>query len=148
MEEIARLDDRERAFVASRRVARLATVDARGEPYLVPVCFAYDGTRFLTPIDEKPKRGDRPLKRVRNIQATGRAALLFDHYDDADWSRLAWVMVRGAAAVWEPDHPDHAGAVALLRARYRQYAAMALEALPVIAVTPRRIMSWGALERA
>ncbi len=133
-----------RAFVEAERVGHLATVDARGEPHVVPVCYAYDGARFYTPIDDKPKRRDRPLKRVRNVEETGRAALVVDRYDE-EWSRLAWVLVRGRAEVLAPGDPAHAGAVALLRARYPQYRAMALEAAPVIALTPERVATWGAL---
>lgn len=136
--------ERERAFIDAARVGRLATVDARGEPFAVPVCYAYDGRRFYTPIDEKPKRRDRPLRRVRNIVETGRAALVIDRYDE-DWSRLGWVLVRGSAEVLGPDHPEHAAAVDLLRARYPQYRAMRLESAPVIALTPSRITSWGML---
>lgn len=145
---VARLSDVERRFIETQRVGRLATVDHWGEPFVVPVCYAhaYDGARFYTPIDEKPKQRDRPLKRVRNIQETGRAALVIDRYDDADWSRLAWVLIRGRAAIMQPDDPEHAEAVSLMRARYPQYATMALEVALVITLTPEHIRSWGALE--
>ena len=55
---------------------------------VVPVCYAFDGNHFYTPIDEKPKSvaaGD--LKRVRNIKANSRVALVIDHYSE-DWSEL------------------------------------------------------------
>jgi PPOX class probable F420-dependent enzyme len=137
------LSDVKRAFVQRCRVGRMATVDQNGEAYLVPVCYAFDGQHFFTPIDEKPKRWDRPLKRVRNIQETGRASLIIDHYDDEDWSRLAWLMVRGRAEVIQPDHPLHPSAVQLLRRRYRQYRDMNLEEADVIVLTPERIAAWG-----
>jgi PPOX class probable F420-dependent enzyme len=131
------------AFVEQCRVGRLATVDQAGEAYVVPVCYACDGKRFFTPIDEKPKRRDRPLKRVRNIQETGRATIVIDHYDDDDWSNLAWLMIRGTAEVIRPGHPLHTGAVKLLRARYRQYVAMDLESAEIIVLSPDRITGWG-----
>jgi PPOX class probable F420-dependent enzyme len=142
----ARPNERERAFIEAGRLAHLATVDERGEPHVVPVCYAYDGERFFIAIDEKPKRRDRTLKRVKNVLATGRAALVIDRYDDADWSRLAWLMARGSAAMLEPDDPAHAPIVTLLRGRYLQYGAMALERAPLIAIAPERITSWGALD--
>ncbi len=49
------LTEAEIAFVHAQRVARLATADAEGHPHLVPVCYAFDGERFYTPLDEKPK---------------------------------------------------------------------------------------------
>ena len=137
-------DARELAFIEVRRVAHLATADPSGEPSVVPVCFAWVDGAFVIPIDEKPKRRDRPLQRVRNVEATGRASLVFDHYDE-DWSRLGWVLVRGAARMMEPGAAGHDAAVLRLRERYPQYHTMALESAPLIALMPRRITSWGAL---
>lgn len=142
------LTESELVFLQRQRVARLATADADGHPTLVPVCYAFDGTRFYTPLDEKPKSVQvRKLKRVRNIEARHEASLLIDQYAD-DWSHLGYVLIYGHAGLLLPDHPLHSSAIALLRARYVQYRAMALETLPVIALTPERVSSWGpALEQ-
>jgi coenzyme F420-0:L-glutamate ligase/coenzyme F420-1:gamma-L-glutamate ligase len=138
-----RLTASEAAFVTAQRVARLATANGEGQPSVVPVCFAYDGERFYSPLDEKPKRV-RPLalRRVRDLEARGDVTLLFDHYDD-DWSRLGYVQVRGHGALVPAGSGVHAHALALLRARYPQYRAMNLEAQPAIAVTPEHVTSWG-----
>lgn len=139
----SRLTQAEVAFAAEQRVARLATADADGHPHVVPVCYAWDGARFVTPLDEKPKRvADRALRRVRNIEARHEAALVIDRYDD-DWSRLGYLLVRGRADLLEPDQADHQSLVALLRARYPQYRAMALESRLLLTVTPNRVTSWG-----
>lgn len=143
-ERIAYLTERERSFITTGRVARMATVDGAGEPSVVPVCYAYDGTRFYTPIDEKPKQPGKTLKRVRNVETTGAAALVIDRYDE-DWSQLGWVMVRGRASILPPSEPGHAPAVELLRERYPQYRAMTLERAPIIVITPTHITSWGKL---
>ena len=144
----------ERAFLDHQRVARLATADADGAPHLVPVCFALDGESIYITIDQKPKSGDpHRLKRLVNIAQNPAVALTVDHYEE-DWSRLAWVMVRGRAEVLTPDpepgpDPDrageHAGAQATLRNRYPQYRQMQLEDLPVIAIRIERVTSWGHL---
>jgi PPOX class probable F420-dependent enzyme len=137
------LTEAETAFVADQRVARLATADAEGHPHVVPVCYAWDGARFVTPLDEKPKRvGDRALRRVRNIEARHEAALVIDRYDD-DWARLGYLLVQGRADLLMPDAPDHAQLLALLRERYPQYRAMALETRPLLIVTPSRVTAWG-----
>jgi len=133
------------AFIERQRVARLATADEDGNPHVIPVCYACDGARFYTPLDEKPKRVvGTQLRRVRNITARPQVALVIDRYDDDDWSRLGYVLVQGRAELLPPAHALHAHAVALLRARYRQYLAMALELHPVIMITPEHITSWGA----
>lgn len=103
----------------SARVARLATVDADGVPHLVPVTFAAWDHTVVTAVDHKPKSTTR-LKRLRNIEATGRVSLLADHYDDGDWSRLWWVRVDGTATV-VTDEPERSRLARRLCDRYAQY---------------------------
>lgn len=142
MEEAAIPDD-VRRFVDGQRIARLATVDEAGRPHIVPICFALVGSHLFSAIDEKPKRGDvMQLRRIRNIAAHPDVQVLFDVYDDADWSRLRYVQVRGRARIVEPASQQHAVAVAALRVRYTQYAEMRLESLPVIAVAIARVVGW------
>src|SRR6266481_7517008 len=137
------LSEAEDAFVNAQRVARLATADEKGHPYIVPVCYAFDGTRFYTPLDEKPKRVDESkLRRVRNIEARHEASLLIDQYDD-DWSRLGYVLVHGHAGLLHPEDPLHAQALVLLRERYVQYRTMELERHLVIVITPDSVTTWG-----
>lgn len=146
------LSPREHSFLASQRIARLATADAAGAPHAVPVCFAIDGTSLYITIDEKPKRPGAELKRLRNIRENPKVAVIADHYDE-DWSQLAWVMLRGVAGILEPASTDativaeHARAQSLLIARYPQYARMALADLPVIAMRVGSVTSWGNLAR-
>jgi PPOX class probable F420-dependent enzyme len=143
MSQRATLTEAETAFVQIMRVARLATADENGSPHLVPVCYAFDGTRFYTPLDEKPKRvAGTQLRRVRNIEARHEASLLIDQYDD-DWSRLGYVLVHGRADLLQPEDEAHRHAVALLRERYAQYRTMALEQYPVIVIIPDSVTSWG-----
>jgi coenzyme F420-0:L-glutamate ligase / coenzyme F420-1:gamma-L-glutamate ligase len=131
------------AFLEAQRVAHLATVDEDGRPHALPVCFAALGGALYTPIDEKPKRGDPlTLRRVRNILAHPQVCLVADRYEE-DWSHLAWLQVRGTAALVN-DEGERARALARLRDRYPQYRAMDLESRPLIRITPDRIVSWSA----
>ncbi len=126
-----------------QRVGRLATADADGHPHVVPVCYAFDGERFYTPLDEKPKRvAGKELRRVRNIEARHEASLVIDQYDD-DWSRLGYVLVYGRADLIMPGDARHEQALVLLRERYAQYREMGLERQLVIVITPERVVSWG-----
>jgi coenzyme F420-0:L-glutamate ligase / coenzyme F420-1:gamma-L-glutamate ligase len=137
------LTEAERAFAEAGRVARLATVDAEGHPYAVPVCYAADERRFYSALDEKPKRITAArLRRVRNIETRGEATLLIDHYDD-DWSQLGYLLIQAKAELLWPGASGHAGALLLLRNRYPQYQTMNLEEQPVIALTPTHVVSWG-----
>jgi PPOX class probable F420-dependent enzyme len=131
------------AFLESCRVGHLATVDPSGQPHVVPVCFAYLNAALYTPIDQKPKRGDPlSLRRVRNLLANPAVCLTVDRYDE-DWSRLAWLQLRGRAALVD-DTAERAAALASLRRRYRQYLAMELESRPLIRIGPERVVAWAA----
>ncbi len=137
------LTEHEAWFVQGQRVGHLATSDEEGHPYVVPICYAFDGERFYTPLDEKPKRVEaNKLRRVRNIEARHEAALVIDQYAE-DWSRLGYVLVQGRADLLAPDDALHAHALRLLRARYRQYHSMNLETRSVIVLTPTYVTSWG-----
>lgn len=137
------LSDWERVFIAQQRVARLATVDKRGQPHVVPIVYAFDGARLFTPIDAKPKRVDpHRLQRVRNIQANPRAAVIIDQYHE-DWHKLAWVQLRGRAVLVETGSAQATG-VALLKARYSQYATMPLAGRPLIMVQVDHVTGWRA----
>ncbi len=127
------------------RVARLATLDTKGGPHMVPVCFVYDGKAFYTAIDRKPKRvsPDR-LVRLQNIRAATRVALLIDEYDD-DWAQLWYVLIRAKAKlIPNSAHQERASAIRKLRAKYPQYArGMLADDAPIIRITPERTTCWG-----
>ena len=120
-------------------------MDARSRPHIVPVCFAYDGKFFYSPVDQKPKRVPRErLARLQNIRAVPRAALLIDEYDE-DWTQLWFILVRGIAKLI-PDsaQEERAWAIRKLRAKYPQYArGMLADDAPIIRITPERTTSWG-----
>ena len=84
------------------------------------------------------------MKRLRNIDANPNVAVVVDRYNE-DWSRLAWVMLRGRAEILD-DGDEHDRAQAALRERYPQYRTMRLETLPVIALRIGRVNAWGALQ--
>jgi PPOX class probable F420-dependent enzyme len=106
--------------MAAARVARLATVDRRGQPHIVPVTFALvgDGQRLVTAVDQKPK-STTDLRRLRNVGENPRVSLLGDHYSD-DWRELWWVRVDGAATVIASG-AERDLAVDALMAKYSQY---------------------------
>ena len=135
--------DAERQFLSRMRVGHLATADGAGAPHVVPVCFAVDGDAAYVAIDEKPKRLNIPLKRLRNIAENPQVALVVDRYDE-DWTRLGWVMLRGRAEILT-EGPEHDRAQALLNDRYSQLAPMRIAHLPVIALRIAKTASWGSL---
>jgi PPOX class probable F420-dependent enzyme len=122
---------------ASARVARLATADAGGVPHIVPLVFALDGETIYSAVDAKPKR-TIDLKRLRNVTANPRVALLADHYAE-DWDVIWWARADGTGRVLD----SSPAAVALLRERYAQYRDAPPEG-PVLAVDVERWSGWHA----
>jgi PPOX class probable F420-dependent enzyme len=127
-----------RERLASVPVLRLATVGADGAPHLVPCTFAVEGDRIFIAVDHKPKSGRR-LRRLANIAAEPRVAVLADHYQD-DWNRLWWVRADGDAKIIESPGAE-SRPIRLLRGRYEQYRELPPSG-PVIVITVRAWTGW------
>jgi len=144
-------DEQARRRVAEARVARLATADAEGRPHVVPMVFALasgrdagetrSGDTVYSAVDAKPKRSTS-LRRLANIAANPRVAVLVDHYED-DWHALWWVRADGTGRVLDADEPEGREAIARLVARYPQYRQQPPPG-PVVAIDVARWSSWSA----
>jgi PPOX class probable F420-dependent enzyme len=127
-----------RARVAEARVGRMATHDTGGRLHLVPLCFVLAGETVYSAVDRKPKRSPA-LRRLANVAANPDVCLLVDEYAE-EWSALWWVRLRGRARVLAPGE-ERDRAVALLRAKYAQYATDPLDG-PVLAIDVDEWRSW------
>jgi PPOX class probable F420-dependent enzyme len=123
-------------LLEAARVGRLALLDESDEPRLLPVTFALWEGVVWSAIDRKPKRTAEPA-RVRRLRRRPEAALLVDRYDD-DWSRLAWVELRGRVSI-EPLGP----ALDALAAKYPQYREERPQG-PLLRLAPARFACWRA----
>lgn len=134
-------------YLRAHRIAHLATADRQGRPTVVPICFADDGVAIYSALDAKPKRvPPTRLRRVRNLLENPTVSLLVDDYSE-DWSRLAYVLIRGRASLVEPGTAEHGAAIARLRTKYPQYREMPIDEWPVIRIEPIAATVWGAIER-
>lgn len=131
-------DEEMRLRLGEARVARLATVTSDGRPHLVPCCFALVGDIVYSAVDAKPK-STLALRRLANLRANPRAALLVDFYAD-DWSTLWWVRVDGRGDVIGAG-ADRDAAVTVLAKKYDQYHSEPPPG-PVIAIAIDTWRSW------
>ncbi len=137
------MTDWEFKFISEQRVARMATVDACGQPSVIPIVYAFDAAVFFTPLDAKPKRvAADQLQRVRNINANPNVAIIIDSYSE-DWRHLAWVHVRGRARIISTGG-EYTNGITLLVAKYPQYEHMPLAGRQLIVIEPTAIRSWRA----
>lgn len=81
-------------LLGERRLGRLATVDATGQPHVVPVGWRYDDKAGAIDISG---HNFAVTKKFRNVQATGKAALVVDDLASTRPWRPRMVMVQGAA---------------------------------------------------
>ena len=132
-----------RAKLNTARVARLATLDDKNRPHLIPICFVLDEGVLYSAVDRKPKRTPPArLARLRNIKNSPRVALLVDHYDE-DWKLLWYVLLRGEAELVSGP-AERKRALLSLRAKYPQYRGeMLQEDAPLLRITPEQITAWG-----
>lgn len=144
-------EEEARRRVAQARVARLATADADGRPHVVPMVFVLasatdaGATRstdtIYSAVDAKPKRSTS-LRRLTNIAANPRVAVLVDHYED-NWDALWWVRADGTGRLLGTEEPEGREAIARLAARYPQYREQPPPG-PVVAIDITRWSSWSA----
>ena len=123
-------------MLATARVGRLGLLDEEDLPRVLPVSFAVFEGAVWSAIDQKPKRAGEPA-RVRRLRRRPQTALLVDRYDD-DWSRLAWVELRGPVSI-EP----LGLALEALTAKYPQYAEQRPQG-PLLRLAPERFACWRA----
>jgi PPOX class probable F420-dependent enzyme len=133
-----------RELLDAARVAHLATADQYARPHVIPIVFVIREGRLYFPLDRKPKRDDdwHLLRRVRNIETNGRVSIVVDRYDE-DWTKLAWVLIEGVAAILETGE-ERDGAVRELAMKYEQYEKDGLEGQPVVRVVIERTVQWRA----
>ena len=98
-----------------RRLGRLATVGADGTPHVVPVSWIYNAARDT--IDIGGYELER-TKKFRDVDRSGRAAIVIDDVESTDPWRPRGIEVRGRGE-----------AIAL--------------PTPLIRIHPQRIVSWG-----
>jgi PPOX class probable F420-dependent enzyme len=124
-------------FLSTRFVANLATADANGTSYVVPICFAIDGDDcYIVTSDNN--------RRARNVRENPQAAMVADHYED-DWKRIGYVVIRGRAELLESG-PEHEKAAQLLRTRYPQFENMdPVEERLMLVIRVEHATGWGVL---
>ena len=131
--------DEARRRLAAARIGHLATVRADGRPHLVPLVFAMDGDVIYAIADPKPKRGI-DLLRHRNIAANPAVSLLVDAYEES-WERIWWVRADGTARIVDAGS-ERETAIALLRAKYPQYATWTTPFGAAMVMCVTRVTSW------
>ncbi len=116
--------EKEISYLQEGRLGRLATVDAKGRPHVVPVAFRYN------PRTETIDIGGHNLaasKKFRDAGETGRAAFVVDDVVPGDRWRARGVEVRGRAEVYAAGEGE----------------IVSDSADELIRIVPERVVGWG-----
>jgi nitroimidazol reductase NimA-like FMN-containing flavoprotein (pyridoxamine 5'-phosphate oxidase superfamily) len=124
-------------FLKEQKILRLATVDGKGRPHLVPVWYDYAGTKFYIGTNAKTKK-------ARNIRKNGKVCFCVD---DGVWSPIHGVMGSGKAKlILKDDMVKKIAKKILLRYFKNLQSKSAKELLDntdcIIEITPGKITTW------
>jgi PPOX class probable F420-dependent enzyme len=130
-------------MLGDARVARLAFLDDRDRPRVLPVTYALAEGAVWSAIDAKPKRMAEPA-RVRWLRRRPGAALCVDRYSD-DWDELAWVQLLGRVEVIAIE--DGPAGLAALSQRYSPYRESPPPG-PLLRLSVERALCWRAADHS
>jgi PPOX class probable F420-dependent enzyme len=132
--------------LSKARVATLGTENPDGTVHLVPIVFASDQRDIYFVVDRKPKT--RPLRRIGNIERTGRATLLVQHYSE-NWNKLSFLLVYCEARILRRNHnlEEKKRASRMLKKKYSQYRSNKyfpedLASATFVLLIPRKYVEW------
>jgi len=123
-------------LLETERVGHLGLLDEDEQPRVLVVTYALWEGAIWSAVDRKPKRMAEPA-RVERLRQRPSVSFLVDRYDD-DWSRLAWVELRGRVSI-EPLGP----ALDALAAKYPRYLTEPPQG-PLLRLVPERYGCWRA----
>jgi len=137
-----KLNQKTLTLIKGAKVARLATVDQKSYPYIVPVVFVFHENSFFIPLDEKVKTvNPRKLKRIKNIEKNSNVTLLIDKYQN-DWKKLFFLMIHGKATVIDGKNRKLMDKVhKLLISKYPQYKKIGI-GNSCITIQPKKVTFW------
>jgi len=137
-----KLNQKTRTLISRAKVARLATVDQKLYPYVVPVVFVFHENSFFIPLDEKTKTvNPKNLKRVKNIEKNPNVTLLIDKYQN-DWKKLFFLMIYGKAKVIDEKNGKIMDKIhKLLVSKYPQYKKIGI-GNSCIKIEPTKVRFW------
>ncbi len=128
-------------LIKGAKVARLATVDQKSNPYVVPVVFVFHENLIFIPLDEKAKTVNPvKLKRVKNIEKNPNVALLIDKYQN-NWKNLFFLMIHGKAKVIDGNNKLMDKIHKLLISKYPQYKKIGVGS-SCITIHPTKVTLW------
>jgi nitroimidazol reductase NimA-like FMN-containing flavoprotein (pyridoxamine 5'-phosphate oxidase superfamily) len=123
-------------FLKEQKILRLATVDKKGNPHLVPVWYNYVGVKFYIGTNTKTKK-------AKNIRKNSQVCFCVD---DGVWSPIHGVMGNGKARLILQEDTVKKIAEKILLRYFKNMNKSAKQLLDdtncIIEITPSKITTW------
>jgi len=131
-----KLTAKEKDFIRSLRVARVATVASDGVPHSVPVCPLFERNKIYFGTE-------RTARKVHNIEGNPNVAIVFDEYTES-WEYLRGLMIQGNARIVNSrEFRDLRKKIYAKYSQYERNAPLGDRDSVIVEVTPERKFSWG-----
>jgi nitroimidazol reductase NimA-like FMN-containing flavoprotein (pyridoxamine 5'-phosphate oxidase superfamily) len=126
------LGNKEKSFLKSKELCRLATASAKAVPHVTPVIYAIDGKNIVIVTDY----GTRKLK---NLKENPKVALVVD-----DYHPNRGVVIFGDCDIYERGQ-EYLRLLKILFEKFETYRKnpWGEGEAPILKITPTKIISWG-----
>jgi PPOX class probable F420-dependent enzyme len=126
-----KLSTKEKQFLKSRELCRLATASRDGAPHVVPVIYAIDG-------DDVVIVTDYGTKKLKNLKENPRASLVVDEYHPN-----RGVVIFGNVELYEKGK-EYLRLLKILFDRFEYYRKNPWKEgeAPILKITPSKVISW------
>lgn len=119
-------------FIQELPVSRFATATKNGNPRVRPIWHVFDGKNIYFATD-------LGTIKLRHIKENPKVSIVFDDYDQNNWSNLRGIRIQGTARLlWNGKEYKHAHS--LLKEKYPEYrtkdGGWEEGELPIIKITP------------
>lgn len=124
-------------FLKEQKILRLATVDKKGSPHLVPVWYIHTGAKFYIGTNTKTRK-------AKNIQKNSKVCFCVD---DGVWSPIHGVMGNGKARLILQENTVKKIAKKILLRYFKNLEGKSAKELLdntdcIIEITPSKITTW------
>jgi nitroimidazol reductase NimA-like FMN-containing flavoprotein (pyridoxamine 5'-phosphate oxidase superfamily) len=138
IEMVLDLSDSDAAFIKQLPVARIATATKTGNPRVRPIWPVFDGAHIYFATDPGTVK-------LRHVKENPEVSIVFDEYDQKDWSNLKGIRIQGTARILSSGD-EYRCAHALLMEKYPEYrtekGGWNYSEIPIIKITPKSFGKW------
>jgi uncharacterized protein len=128
---MAILEKKEKHFLESKELCRLATASANGVPHVTPVIYAMDGDKIVIVTDYGTKK-------LKNLKENPKVSLVVDEYHPN-----RGIVILGDCKIYEKGK-EYLRLLKILFKKFEYYRKNPWREgeAPILKITPKKVVSW------